>query len=653
MLAVDIGGTFTDLVAVVDGELRWHKLPSSPPDYHRALLDGLAALGVEPAVVSHGTTVATNALLERRGARCGLITTAGFGDLLAIGRQDRPLLYALEQSRPEPLVPRELRLEVAERVGPDGAVITPLDLPGAEQAVEALVTAGVESVAVCLLFSFARPEHEEAIGELAAARGLQVSLSCRVLPEFREYERTATTVVNAYVAPQMGRYLRALDTALGAAELRVMQSNGGCIDAVTAADEAVRTILSGPAAGVVGALRVGQSAGFERLISFDMGGTSTDVAVLDGGLPLSHASRIAGLPVGVPMLDIQTVGAGGGSIAYRDEGGALAVGPRSAGADPGPACYGRGGSEPTVTDAHLVLGRLPAERFLGGRMRLDRQAAEAAVDRLAGELGLSRPACAEGIVSVANAAMERAIRVITVERGIDPSEFCLVSFGGAGGLHAVDLARALGIRQVLVPPHAGSLSALGLLLSDVVRDGARTVMRSWAEVTETELTGWLDELAAAQRGYLAAPGIDQVTVLPSLDLRYRGQSFELSRPYTRFAVVTDDFHAAHAAQYGYRRDEAPIELVTVRVRLVGRVPAPELPRRAGGVAPVTGGVRRLESLAAGAEVRGPVILTGDDTTVRLPEGVSGRVDSFGNLLLDLGGPAADPAKQEGEQAQAQ
>jgi len=649
-LGVDIGGTFTDCVVAGADGLRYHKLPSTPDHYGAALLAGAAALGCDQGKVRHGSTVATNALLERRGACCGLLTTAGFADLLAIGRQDRASLYDLAQPLPEPLVPAALRLGIPERVGPCGELLRPLDEAAATAAIDRLMAAGAESVAVVFLFGWLHPEHERRVAELAAKRGLYVSAAVDVLAEFREYERAATTVINAYVGPLMSRYLERLQARLSNRSLAVMQSNGGCIEAAMAGREAVRTVLSGPAAGVVGAWQTAAAAGVQRVVTFDMGGTSTDVAVCDGGLPLTRETHLAGLPVGVPTLAIHTVGAGGGSLARRDAGGALAVGPESAGAAPGPACYGRGGNEPTVTDANLALGRLVPARFLGGRMPLDRDAATAAVDALADELGLSREACALGIVRVAESAMERAIRVISVERGLDPRGFALLSFGGAGGLHAVSLARRLRLREVIVPPHAGMLSALGLLLSELVRDAAVTQVGALADWTADSLRDQLAALAAPEIEALADSG-GEITVSPAVDLRYAGQSFELTIPADdpspdRLATA---FAAAHHARYGFRRDAAAVELVTVRVRVSAATPRPELTESALGEpdpsAALVGRQRvrferwleapiyDLEALRPGMVVDHPALLAGEDTTVLVPAGVTARVDGWGNVRL--------------------
>lgn len=650
LLGVDIGGTFTDCVLADSAGLRHHKLPSTPDDYAAALLAGAAALGAATGAVRHGSTVATNALLERRGARCGLLTTAGFGDLLPLGRQDRPALYDLSQELPPPLVPAALRHGVRERVGAQGEVLTALDEAAAAAALDALVAAGAESVAVVFLFGWLHPEHERRVAALALARGLYVSAAVDLLAEFREYERTATTVINAYVGPLMSRYLSRLQARLPGRALAVMQSNGGCIGAETASRSAVRTVLSGPAAGVVGAWRSAAAAGVRRLVTFDMGGTSTDVAVCDGGLPLTRETQFAGLPVGVPTLAIHTVGAGGGSLARCDAGGALAVGPESAGASPGPACYGRGGSLPTVTDANLVLGRLVPVRFLGGRMALDLEAATAAVDGLAGQLGLAREACALGIVRVAESVMERAIRVISVERGLDPQPFTLLSFGGAGGLHAVALARRLRLAEVLVPPHPGTLSALGLLLSDLVRDAAETRVGSLRSWTTAELHDRLAALAAPEVAALADAG-GELTVSPAVDLRYAGQSFELTVPADdpspdRLAAA---FAAAHEARYGFRREAGAVELVTLRVRVSAATPRPSATASELGApdpAPALVGAQRvrfetwqtapvydLEALRPGMVLDHAALLAGEDTTVLVPDGVVGRVDAWGNLRL--------------------
>ncbi len=657
-LGVDVGGTFTDLVYYDGRRIRIYKLLSTKANPATALQNGMAALAVAPgAVVSHGTTVATNAVLEHRGAVTALITTAGFGDVLAIGRQTRPSLYRLTFAPRWLPVPAELRYEVTERVTADGQVLIPLDEETAAAVLDAIVAAGAEVVAVCLLFSFANPDHERRIGRLAAQRGLAVSLSSTILPEFREFERTATTVLNAYVSPLMTRYLHALETGLAGHPLWIMQSSGGILDAATARREAVRTLLSGPAAGVAGAFHIARLAGYDHIITFDMGGTSTDVSLADGAIRRTTEGSIEGWPVRVPMLDIHTVGAGGGSIAWVDTAGVLRVGPASAGSEPGPACYGRGGRHFTVTDANLLLGRLDPSHFLGGRMRLDRSAAETAARPLATRLGLSIVELAEGVVRIADAAMEQAIRVISVARGFDPRQFTLVPFGGAGPMHALTLAAALGIERVLVPRHPGVLSALGLILADFTVDASRTVMRPLKAMTAEDLQAALAPILGQVRQALADQGFTTAAmeIEPAVDLRYRGQSFELTVAADTFdpATLASRFHAAHRQRYGYARPEAPVELVNVRVTGRGLRPKPELPTLAAATSPdpasaqvgttplraagawLTAPVYEREQLRSGHRLVGPALIVQEDATTVLLPGWQAQVDPWGHLLITL------------------
>jgi N-methylhydantoinase A len=656
LLGVDVGGTFTDLVYYDGRDLRIYKLLSTKANPATALLQGMAALAVAPGtVVSHGTTVATNAVLEHRGAVTALITTAGFRDVLAIGRQTRPSLYRLTFAPRWLPVPEDLRFEVVERVGADGQVLIPLDEEAVAAVLDAIVAAGAEALAVCLLFAFANPVHEQTIGRLAAQRGLSVSLSSAILPEFREFERTATTVLNAYVSPLMTRYLDALEEGLAGHPLWIMQSSGGILDAATARREAVRTLLSGPAAGVAGAFHIARVAGYDHIITFDMGGTSTDVSLADGAIRRTSEGSIEGWPVRVPMLDIHTVGAGGGSIAWIDAAGVLRVGPASAGSEPGPACYGRGGRDFTVTDANLLLGRLDPTHFLGGRMRLNRDAAEAAARPLAARLGLSLVDLAEGVVRIADAAMEQAIRVISVARGFDPRPFTLVPFGGAGPMHALTLAAALGIGRVLVPRHPGVLSALGLILADFTVDASHTVMRPLAALTADDLRAALEPLLTQVRQALADQGFTAATmaVEPALDLRYRGQSFELTVAAADFdpAAAAARFHAAHRQRYGYARPEAPVELVNVRVTGRGLRTKPELPTIAPATSPdprpAQGGETRLRAagawlaapvyerprLRAGHHLLGPALVVQEDATTVLLPGWQAEVDPWGHLVI--------------------
>ncbi len=668
-IGIDIGGTFTDFVLFdpASGDLRTFKRLSTPGDPARAVLAGLGlddasasdAITLGGAAVTtivHGSTVATNALLERKGVRTAFVATAGFGDLLAIGRQNRSQLYDFFTDRPAPLVPAALCREVRERVDQHGAVLQPLAVDELAALAADLTAANVEAVAVCLLFSFANPTHEQQVGAALQTLGVPVSLSSALLPEFREYERASTTVINAYVSPVLDRYLGELAERLRGCDFRIMQSNGGSIGAAQARREAVRSILSGPAGGAVGAFYVAQQAGFTRILTFDMGGTSTDVALCDQAIRITSEGEIGGLPVRIPVIDIHTVGAGGGSLARVDGGGALRVGPHSAGAVPGPACYGRGGTTATVTDANLVLGRLAADHFLGGALPLDRAASEAALSRLAADAGLYAqgelsPAqvAARGVVQIANAHMERALRVISVERGFDPRDFALLSFGGAGGLHACDLARALGVRTVLVPPGASTLSAFGMLAADVVKDYSQTVMLPGT-------TPYADLRAAAamleQRGLteVAAEGVPpgQITLFPQLDVRYRGQAYELTVPLdTAFAAA---FHAEHARVYGRNRPDAPLEIVTLRVRAVGSVPRPVLPAAEPVDAPATAALleERPVVLTSGLQLTrfydgaalqpghwltGPAVVVYKDTTVLLQAGDTARVDRHCNLIV--------------------
>lgn len=657
VVGVDTGGTFTDFVLLRDGDLTVHKVLSTPVDPASAILQGLEELNVhrDLGVLVHGSTVATNAVLERKGVKTGLITTDGFRDVLEIGRQTRPKLYLIRVEREPALVSRDLRVEVTERLNELGDVLIPLDAGSVDAAIDALKQANVQSVAVCLLFSFANPDHERVVTRAARAAGFHVSASSEVLPEFREYERTSTVVLNAYVAPIMDRYLGRLEQALPVgAPLRIMQSNGGSISAATARQEAARTLLSGPAAGVVGAAYVAGAAGFERSISFDMGGTSTDVALIDGGITETTDGSIGGHPTKLPMIDIHTVGAGGGSIAWFDSGGALRVGPRSAGADPGPAAYGRGGSEPTVTDANVVLGRLIPEAFLGGGMLLDRESALTAVGEIAGRLGSSAEEAALGIVRVANANMEAAIRVISVERGHDPRRFTLVAFGGAGPLHACELAAALRIPRVLVPSTPGVLSALGMLAADVLKDYVQTVM-----VSSDDAAGTVEPIFAEleQRGQqdLLREGVaqDHIVIERYLDLRYVGQSYELLVPYEGdLARSLSGFHAAHDRRFGYSDPRERVQVVNVRLKARGIAQRPEIDRIAvdpnATAAPVewrpvvfTGAavvhdtpIFDRTTLAPGSTISGPAIITQYDTTTVLPPGWRLTVDATRSLVAE-------------------
>src|SRR5687767_4552578 len=591
-IGVDTGGTFTDFVFEQDGQIQLFKIPSTPSDPSLAIRQGLDRICSKISVqlteleVVHGTTVGTNALLQRRGARTALITTKGFEDVLAIGRQARPELYNLNAIKPAPLVPDELRLGVAERVVASGEVLQPLYEIDLGELVQKLERENVESVAVCLLFSFLHPQHEDQIAKAIEALGVPVSVSSRILPEYREYERTSTVVINAYLQPLMGRYLKRLGNNQSTKHkaqstkfnLRVMQSSGGSISAEVAADEPVRTILSGPSGGVVGALRAARAAGIRNVITFDMGGTSTDVALCDSGaIRTTNEAIVAGLPVAVSVMDIHTVGAGGGSIARVDEGGSLRVGPESAGADPGPACYGRS-MLPTVTDAHVVLGHFGGGGLLGGEFKLDEERARAALGQLADDLScvtgkrVSVIAAAEGVVSVANTNMERALRHISVERGHDPRQFALLPFGGAGGLHAVELARALRIPTIIMPIAPGALSAVGALVADVVKDQSLTVMFGYNAGDLKKLPPVFREMEREATAVLRREGFpaSKQRHERALAMRYRGQSFELLITKTNGNIAAA-FHRAHRERYGYAQEQSEIEIVSARLRSIGMV----------------------------------------------------------------------------------
>ena len=616
------------MVVVTEGRLVTWKVPSTPADqsagFDRGVREALARAGVTGvARIAHGTTVATNAVLERRGAVTGFLGTEGFADLLAIGRQNRPSLYDFWADRPPPVVPRGLCEGLPERVSPRGQVEVALDEDAARAALARLVAAGVESIAVCLLFSFANPVHERRLAalaaEVAAPHGaVRVSLSSSVSPEFREYERASTTALDAYVGPVVERYLdriaeRSADLGAGVV---VMRSGGATMTLDEAARAPVHTVLSGPAAGVRGAIVTAAASGFEDLVSFDMGGTSTDVCLVERGVPaIDSEAVVGGLPVRIPALAIHTVGAGGGSVLWLDPGGALRAGPTSAGADPGPACYGRGGTLPTVTDAHLLAGHLDPDRFLGGRLRLDPGAAERAVGTLAEPLGASVAEVAAAGLKVVEAQMARAIRVVTVERGRDPRGFALVAFGGAGPMHACGLASALEVGTVLVPPSAGALSALGLLASPLAADVSLT--RPMVDPLPGDVHAVLDQLAVEAAEGLRRQGAEPAAVELRIDCRYQGQAHEVPVPFTSLADLPAAFHAAHRARYGWDAPGDAVELVTFRVRAAGAEPSLTLPR----------------SERAGDRIAGPACLWREDATVVIEEGWSGEVDGVGTLVV--------------------
>lgn len=685
-IGVDVGGTFTDVVLFErDSGKSWSwKVPSTPGDFSAGVSNAVAAIlresrrhGESVVRFGHGTTVATNAVLERRGPRVGLITTEGFRDVLEIGRQDRDDVFDLAYRRPAPLVPRRLRIGVRERVLADGTEATPLDEAAVREALSTLIERGAEVVAVTLLHSYANDSHERAIAAIAkdAFPDLPVVLSSEVRPEYREYERTSTTVTNAFVMPIMRRYLDQTRSRLQSLGLQVapsvMQSNGGVLSIEAAGRLAAATLLSGPAAGVVGAVAVAGASGYRDLITFDMGGTSCDVALVVGGRPTEIVGgKVGDFPVHLPMLDIHTVGAGGGSIASVERG-SLRVGPESAGADPGPVCYGKGGTRPTVTDAHRVLGTFVDAPFLEGNRSLDVAGATAALERdVAQPAGLSLAQAAHGVIAVANDHMRHAIRAVSVQRGYDARKFAMVAYGGAGPLHAAQVARLLGIKTVVIPQSAGTLCARGLLHADVRRDDVRTILTPVDDLDPKVAEMQFRELEARSADALRAQGVqpEDVRTIRSVDMRYQGQAFELEVDVPKDTVVAipvdeggllesqsllERFHRAHEAVYGHSRPGAPVEVVNLRLKAVGVMPKPDLaanPEQSPSVqAPesatrpllvpdgssITMTIYRRDSLPTGLRVAGPCVIEQPDATVFIPEGDTASVDQVGNLVIDV------------------
>ena len=708
-IAVDTGGTFTDCVVLEGSQLKILKVFTTPADSAQGIVEGVRRLAgdsplVAPIDIIHGTTVGTNSLLERRGARVALVTTAGFEDLLEIGRQNRPRLYDLNVHREPPLVPQPFRWGVRERTAASGEILLRPRLADIRRLLRAIDRSAAESIALCFLFSFRNAANERLVTHALGKLGLPVSVSHEILPEFREYERLSTVVINAYLAPLLGTYLARLAAKVRHSfagvssavnqnaklnsrpahtgsprrlpgRIYVMQSSGGITSVERAAREPVRTILSGPAGGVVAAALLAKKVGIARALSFDMGGTSTDVCLLDGPPRTTRETTLAGLPVAVPVLDVHSVGAGGGSLARVDAGGALRVGPDSAGAEPGPICYGRGGTRPTVTDAHLLLGRLDPDYFLGGAFPLDSQAVErycfeflhSLPSKLRGSIPKSPHALARGIVAVSNAIMERAMRLISVERGHDPRDFTLICFGGAGGLHAADLARSLGLAGVIIPIHPGAFSALGILLSDIVRDVSQSVLLT---VPKAEIAGnrrtslnpkFRNFMKKLQHRFesMERSGceelrrehfkLDQVRVKRRLALRYTGQAYELSVPFTQNSL--DHFHSEHERAYGYARQSQAVELVSLQMRLTIPTPKQSGRSRISGTAralrcaqvkrrPVWFNGRVFQTaiydrgrLYPGMHFGGPAIIVEYSSTTVVPPDFACEVDKHMNLRL--------------------
>jgi N-methylhydantoinase A len=649
LLGVDTGGTFTDFVWWDGRALHIDKVLSTPEAPERAILQGIAKMKIplQGLTVVHGSTVATNAVLEGKGVRTLLITNRGFGDLLTIGRQARTELYNLQPEPLSPPVPREDCLETGGRIGADGTTLEPLTEADLRQLRSEIEQRQAEAVAINLLFSFLDPEAERRI-EAVVPKALFVSRSSRVLPEYREYERGITTWLNSYVGPLVEGYLQRLESRAGGAKISVMQSSGNTIAAHQAGAEAVHMLLSGPAGGLAAARFIGEQVGRSQLLTFDMGGTSTDVALLDGAVGLTTEGKIGRYPVAVPMVDMHTIGAGGGSIARVDSGGMLLVGPESAGAEPGPACYSEGGGAATVTDANLLLGRLLPDAFLGGEMVLDRDAARLAMSRVAEALDCSIEAAAEGVVRVANEHMSQALRVISIQRGVDPREFTLVSFGGAGGLHVCALAESMGIRRALIPLYGGVLSALGMLVAPHGRELSRSRIVQLDQVVDAEIEREFEQLAQQGVEALLDEGVEQGKIdrLYSVDLRYHGQSFTLNLPWQGRTVSQALFHQAHQERYGHCFD-FPVELVNLRVTVREQIEVPfslqggdsrvsvdQIPATAVlsgiGVVPVY----RREQLTTMQPLEGPLLITERVATSLVAAGWRCMVDPTGVLLLE-------------------
>lgn len=673
-LGVDVGGTFTDvaLLNAETGELSITKVPSTPDNPSQGVLSGIKDIckqeSIQPANIInliHGTTVATNTTLEYKGAKTALITTEGFRDLLHIGRQIRPSLYDFGARRPEPLIPRNLRFEVNERVYSDGQVLKKLDKKNVMEVISKLKKLEVESIAVCLLHSYINPEHEKELKQIILENlpDISITISSDILPEFREYERMSTTVINAYVMPSIERYLSDLRNEIKemgiSSDLYIMQSNGGIIPAETAMEKSASTILSGPAGGVLGGQLIANLVNCKNAITVDMGGTSFDMCLLYEGTPrYTTESEIGGHPIKLPMIDIETIGSGGGSIAWIDKGKALRVGPQSAGADPGPVCYDKGGTKPTVTDANLILGRIGPDSPLIGEMNIDK-AVEIIKREIADPLDLTVEEAAKGIIDVANANMVRGIRGVSVEKGFDPREFSLVAFGGAGPLHAADLARELSINEVIIPINPGISSAIGMLTADIRHDYVRTYLREISKVRESNLNSLYMEMEKEARAELSSEGVSEenMVIRRSADLRYQGQSYELNVEVPskdldakEILELRQKLHKEHERAYGYSIEEEEVEFVNARITSLGKLPTPEFKREKPKVRSLENalkGTREVlfnnefletkildrNAIPTNSKIQGPVIIEQlDSTTVVLP-GQTAYVDEYKNILI--------------------
>lgn len=676
-LGVDVGGTFTDLVLInsITEELYLTKVPSVPHDVAQGIMNGIKKLvtmvGFYPSDIQylvHGTTVATNILIERNGALTGLITTKGFRDVLEIGRQKREDLYDLFQEKNPPVIRRRLRMEVEERVTGQGEVLKPLNVEECRQVIEQFLEQGVASIAVCFLHSYLNPEHENEAGRLIKEQNPDVfiSLSSDICPEFREFERASTTAVNAYVTPAVSYYVGELQNRLKKENintLHIMQSNGGVMTANTAREKAVHTALSGPAGGVVGAAFLAQLVGINNIITLDMGGTSCDVSLVQKGVPIKTTEgKVSGFPVKIPMIDIHTIGAGGGSIAWVDEGGGFKVGPQSAGADPGPACYGQGGEAPTITDANLVLGRLNPDNFLGGEMKLRPKLAQEAIEtKLVAKLQMDFHKVAEGIIKIASANMVDATRLISVRRGYDPRQFALVAFGGAGPLHAVSIARELQMSQVIVPSASSALSALGCLIAEVRHDQVVTRLQKEAELKVAEMNDIFQQLEQQGMQELEKEGIPESKRIfqRTVDMRYSGQAYEINVDVPGGVLAESDlvnlikkFHQSHKTIYGHSIETEGTEIVNYRINAIGLVDQPTIKQlEAGDEVPCDAkkGKRQIylqgkfyecpiferEKLLAGNNITGPAVIEGKESTILLETDSSALVDRYGNIIIDI------------------
>jgi N-methylhydantoinase A/oxoprolinase/acetone carboxylase beta subunit len=659
-IGVDTGGTFTDFVIYVNGKIEINKIPSTPKNPSLSILEGINEFlrqDLSPMVI-HGTTVATNSLLERKGGRIVLITTEGFEDILFIGRQTRRELYSLRGEQRVPLLPRRLCFGLEERTSASGKIEKKVSLSRLRETIEKIKKLKPEAVAISLINSYANSSNEEIVSRELKKEKLLMSASSDILPEYREYERTATTAVNAYLIPVISRYLARLEKKMQKAELRIMQSNEGYIPPSKAKREPIRTAFSGPAGGVVGAFHLGKAAGFRNIITFDMGGTSSDVSLIDGKIRRTSETVIGDFPIRIPIIDIHSVGAGGGSIAYVDRGGSLRVGPQSAGADPGPACYGRGDLT-TVTDANLVLGRLVPEFFLGGKMEIFPERSRKALESLAKKINKSLIETAEGIIEIANANMEKAIRVISIERGFDPRSFALFSFGGAGGMHAVDIASHLKMPRVIVPKNAGVLSSLGLLMADSIKDYSKSILKTAEKISMEELERYFKKLIEKSIKSMQEDGFkeDEVAIFSFLDLRYESQSYEITIPYsnkkTSDLSFVSDFHKAHSKLYSYHHEERAVEIVNIRVKAVGRTKKIKLKRFPPEDKDPEGAFMKKQAihyegktwqasvfkrglLKTGNKIDGPSLIADSESTTFLPPSYTLEVDGFLDLIIERG-----------------